>query len=81
MKKKTDPIEEIDFGFSFVDEPPEDEMTAEERLQLMYDTIIPLLENLSKNPEKKNIHWPNRAEKIEGFKQKLKHILEGTMNE
>jgi hypothetical protein len=48
-----------------------------QRLQMMYDSILPFLDNLCKNPEKSTIHWPNRVEKIEAYKLKLKKILEG----
>lgn len=67
-----------DFGFTFEDiaEDRTDDLQA--RLQLMYDTIIPLLNNLCANPEMETIKWPNRAKKIKEFKTKLTNILEGT---
>jgi hypothetical protein len=33
--------------------------------------IMPLLNNLSQDPQKEYILWPNRVEKIEAFKTKL----------
>jgi uncharacterized protein Yka (UPF0111/DUF47 family) len=50
----------------------------EKRLDLLHRSIIPFLDNLCKNPEKSTIHWPNRVEKIEQYKQKLQQIAEGT---
>lgn len=47
------------------------------RVDLLYSSILPFLDNLCKNPEKSTIHWPNRVEKIEQFKKKLKQISEG----
>jgi hypothetical protein len=92
MNKQTDEIEIFDFGFSFADENYEEisekqqeqhQNTTEKiedlqkRLNLLYQSIIPFLDNLCKNPEKSTILWPNRVEKIESFKQKLKQIVEG----
>lgn len=90
--KKEDKIEDFDFGFSFADEEIEEVKEnfqavirddkekikdLKNRLDLLYDTIIPFLDNLCKNPEKSTIHWPNRAEKIQEYKHKLKQIVEG----
>jgi hypothetical protein len=47
------------------------------RVDLLYSSILPFLDNLCKNPEKSTIIWPNRVEKIEQFKKKLKQIAEG----
>jgi hypothetical protein len=90
--KKEDKIEDFDFGFSFADEKVEevkenltsivrnDQQKIEElenRMNLLYSSIIPFLDNLCKNPEKSTIHWPNRVEKIQEYKIKLKQIVEG----
>lgn len=90
--KKEDKIGDFDFGFSFADEEVQDvkeNLTniiridqqkiedLEHRLELLYNSIIPFLDNLCKNPEKATIHWPNRVEKIQEYKQKLKLIVEG----
>lgn len=48
------------------------------RVDLLYRSILPFLDNLCKNPEKSTILWPNRVEKIEQFKYRLKQIAEGT---
>ena len=89
--KKEDKIEDFDFGFSFADEEIEEvkeNLNAvirddqekiddlENRLKLLYSSIAPFLDNLCKNPEKTTIHWPNRVEKIQEYKQKLKLIVE-----
>ena len=47
------------------------------RLEKLYKSIIPFLDNLCKDPDKATIHWPNRVEKIESYKNKLKSIVEG----
>jgi uncharacterized protein Yka (UPF0111/DUF47 family) len=49
----------------------------EKRLDTLYNSILPFLDNLCKNPEKSTIHWPNRVEKIEQYKKKLQQIVEG----
>ncbi len=47
------------------------------RLQKLYDAIVPFLDNLSKDPHKPDIHWPDRAEKIQAYKKKLQQIVKG----
>ena len=39
--------------------------------------IIPLLNNLQKNPEKEYIYWPNRLDKVEEFRDKLTEVYNG----
>jgi hypothetical protein len=51
----------------------------QQRVFQLYHSILPFLDNLCKNPEKSTIHWPNRVEKIEQFKKKLKQIAEGNV--
>ena len=45
------------------------------KAQTLYQAVIPLLENLSKNEDKEYIYWPNRSEKISQFKLKLNQVL------
>lgn len=83
--------DDFDFGFTAVDENELDvvsevkqeaneaaanEQISEEKLNLLYNAIIPLLENLKKNPEKDYILWPDRVSKVETFKKKLDAIME-----
>ena len=82
----------FDFGFTAVDEDEltavqeaqstltQVSSTAEstqERLDRLYNAMMPLLTNLKKNPEKEYILWPNRTEKIEQFEAKLLDIYNG----
>jgi hypothetical protein len=86
---------DVDFGFSFIDEDlvetaeryevdlqDRDERIRdlENRLNLLYDSIIPFLDNLCTNPDKTTIYWPDRIEKIRAYKKKLFAILEGSKN-
>ncbi len=76
-------LDNFDFGFTTVGE---DEFAAREqefannadtKVQKMYNTIIPLLNNLAKDSDvKEYIRWPNRKEKIHEFIKKLDQILE-----
>lgn len=50
----------------------------EYRLELLYKSITPFLDNLCKNPDKSTIYWPDRVGKIQAYKQKLLTIVEGT---
>lgn len=47
-----------------------------EKLKRMYNMVVPLLDNLAKDPEKSYIYWPDRQKKLAQFKQKLKGIVE-----
>ena len=82
--------EEIfDFGFTLVDEDEldtvqeieqkvsESSTTAEQtqdKLDKLYNAVIPLLNNLKANPEKEYILWPNRLAKVEAFETHLTDI-------
>lgn len=77
-----DPYEiTTEFGFSFEtsDEDIKEELTAAKEnvahlLSSVYNLqsmIHPLLDNLMKDPEKDTIKWPNRAEKVQEFKDKI----------
>lgn len=82
----------FDFGFTAVDESEleavqalgatakEVEATAtttQDKLDKLYNAIVPLLNNLKKNPEKEYILWPNRLEKVEEFETHLQSIYNG----
>ena len=73
---------DFDFGIDFSDDLTNvvEEKTvaadqAHAKAQSMYDAILPLLNNLKKNPDKPNIVWPDREKKIDLFIKKLDNIL------
>jgi hypothetical protein len=81
--------DEFDFGFTAVDETElkavqevsakaetlgANALNTQEKLDRLYNAVIPLLNNLKKNPEKEYILWPNRIEKVEQFEDKLLQI-------
>ena len=83
-------IEKFDFGFTAVDENELEavqkasskiESTSskaedlEDKLNNLYNAILPLLSNLKKTPEKEYILWPNRTEKIEEFEDHISKII------
>jgi hypothetical protein len=80
----------FDFGFTAVDEnelssvrelKSSVETTATdaeekgEKLNSLYNAILPLLGNLKKNPEKDYIYWPNRVAKVEEFEEIIANIV------
>jgi hypothetical protein len=80
----------FDFGFTAVDEQELEavqeaqkvvtETTSsasemEEKLNTLYNAILPLLSNLKLNPEKDYIYWPNRVEKVEQFEDIISKIV------
>lgn len=82
----------FDFGFTAVDESELEAVQNTEtiiseydtqlsglqkRLDGVYSAILPLLENLKKNPEKDYIYWPGRTAKIDEFKKRLEEIYTG----
>ena len=82
----------FDFGFTAVDESElesvqkaqaevsttsADAQHAEDKLNKLYNAILPLLTNLKKNPEKDYIYWPDRYAKLDAFADKLQQILTG----
>lgn len=45
--------------------------SIQSKMDKMYNAVIPLLNNLQKNPEKEYIYWPGRHNKVEQFRDKL----------
>ena len=83
-------IDQFDFGFTAVDEDELEavqktaqklESTSgkaeelEDKLNKLYNAILPLLSNLKANPEKDYIYWPNRTEKVEAFEDLIARII------
>lgn len=79
----------FDFGFTAVDEQEleavqkasatatETAQTVEQlqdKIDRLYNAVVPLLNNLKKNPEKEYILWPNRLAKVEEFETHLQKI-------
>lgn len=82
----------FDFGFTAVDEQElqavqktaaiandaeQLALTTQERLDKLYNAVVPLLNNLKKNPEKEYILWPNRLAKVEEFEDYIQNIYKG----
>ena len=82
----------FDFGFTAVDEDELEAVqkvtqkaavvestatTTQEKLDKLYNAVVPLLNNLKKNPEKEYILWPNRLTKVEAFEDHLQKIYKG----
>jgi len=74
----------FDFGFTAVDEHELEAVqktadkanNTEDKLNKLYNSILPLLSNLKANPEKDYIYWPNRTAKVEEFEDRLRKIME-----
>lgn len=79
----------FDFGFTAVDETElkavqeatqkvqtvaSTATVTQDKLDKLYNAIVPLLNNLKANPEKEYILWPNRVEKVEAFEDYLYKI-------
>jgi ubiquinone/menaquinone biosynthesis C-methylase UbiE len=83
-------IDKFDFGFTAVDESEleavqkttaklessdSESAALEDKLNKLYNAILPLLSNLKMNPEKEYILWPNRVEKVEEFEDMISEII------
>tara|TARA_B100001093_G_scaffold488102_1_gene525002 strand:- start:457 stop:726 length:270 start_codon:yes stop_codon:yes gene_type:complete len=79
----------FDFGFTTVDEneldviqqaqekvanATSDTSALYKKLDKLYNSFAPLLNNLKKNPQKEYIYWPNRLDKIEQFESMIQQI-------
>ena len=82
----------FDFGFTAVDEDEltavqdaqkavgdtaVEAKTTQDKLDKLYNAIVPLLNNLKKNPEKDYILLPERLTKVEAFEDHLQKIYKG----
>ena len=80
---------DFDFGFTAVTEDELDVVkktkdtvndkqhlltSKQDTLDNLYNAIIPLLNNLKKNPEKEYNLWPNRLKKVEEFEDYINKI-------
>ena len=83
-------MSDFDFGFTAVDEDELDAVQKvqksaeanrvaveklEDKVNKIYNAVLPLLTNLKKNPEKDYIYWPNRNLKIDQFEVVLQKII------
>jgi len=81
----------FDFGFTAVDESELEAVQAlgatakevetkaadtQSKIDELYNAIVPLLNNLKKNPEKEYILWPDRLSKVEAFENYLLEIYQ-----
>ena len=74
----TDKDLEDDFGFSLISE---EELNAgvqdvTDKLHGLRKMVMPLLNNLMKNPDKEYIYWPDRVKKIEAFIKKMDEYIQ-----
>ena len=80
---------DFDFGFTAMDadeldvvqqkvtaaaEAETTALTMQEKCDTLYNMILPLLNNLQKNPDKEYIYWPDRLNKVEAFRDKLTEV-------
>lgn len=65
-----------DFGFSTVhEEKIESLKSSNDKLNNLYNLIMPFFNNLLVKPEENYIYWPNRVEKIKEFINKINQIV------
>jgi len=82
-------MKDDDFGFTLVDEAEirkyeeelkqkitDEQLSAREKLEGLRDMFMPLLNRLSRDPDRHYIFWPNRVEKIEEFVKKIEAYID-----
>jgi hypothetical protein len=52
-----------------------DAKAYKDKLNMMHAMILPLIANLSKDPQKEYILWPGRDKKLAEFKKKLDALI------
>lgn len=70
---------EAEFKKKFANQQVRHESTLAEvqsKLDTLHALIMPLLVNLTKEPEKTYISWPNRADKMEAFILKIQELMD-----
>ena len=70
---------EEEFKKKFANQQVKHELTLTEykhKLETLHDLIMPLLVNLTKDPDKTYISWPSRAEKVNAFIDKINTLME-----
>ena len=72
-----DELEAVQTATKKVESVSTDATAIKDRLDGLYNAIIPLLNNLKKNPEKEYILWPDRLAKVEAFEDHLQKIYKG----
>tara|TARA_R100001443_G_scaffold68691_2_gene77374 strand:+ start:1556 stop:2014 length:459 start_codon:yes stop_codon:yes gene_type:complete len=53
------------------------ERDYEKKLEEIENLVLPLLVNLTKNPEREFIKWPNRAESVQGHINRILEVTRG----
>jgi|TARA_R110000796_G_scaffold18574_1_gene56239 hypothetical protein len=67
--------EETDLLFNQIEKQKATNANNLEKLEKLYNAILPLLTNLEKDADTRDyIYWPGRAEKIQQFRQILTNI-------
>ena len=52
------------------------EKSYQTKLEQLYKTVMPLLNNLAKDSQKEYIYWPDRSKKMNEFIERIKKIVE-----
>ena len=73
-----DELSGVEISKKIAEEKQVETATTQERLDALYNAIVPLLNNLKKNPEKEYILWPDRLAKVEAFEDHLQKIYQGS---
>jgi hypothetical protein len=72
-----DELASVEVSKKIAEESQTEVEILQDKLDNLYNSITPLLENLKKNPDKEYILWPNRLSKVNEFQDHIRNIYEG----
>lgn len=70
-----DDLQVVESSRSQVEDMESQVKELDKRANDLYNAILPLLDNLKKNPEKDYLYWPNRVDTVNKFEQVLRDIM------
>lgn len=75
-KRIEDTLRHVDELSLLIDTAKNTETVLNNKISKIRDYIMPLLDNLSEEPDKEYIYWENRVPQIKNFIKKLNEIIE-----
>lgn len=69
-----DELETVQESKAAIEQVTEVASATQDKIDTLYNMIMPLLNNLQTNPEKEYIYWPNRMDKVEAFRDQLTEV-------
>jgi hypothetical protein len=75
-KRIEDTLRHVDELTLLIDDVKNKETVLNNKISKIREHVMPLLQNLSEEPDKDYIHWENRVPQVNYFIKKLNEIIE-----